>query len=155
MDTIKDNIRRICLAINIIDGAYYNAAKALGVNENMLALFAALDDGETHTQQQISRDWLIPKTTLNSIIKEMVGRGMLTLGDAEHGRERPILLTEAGRVYMKKVLAPVCDAEKKIYAECFGGAEESEAFIEKLESAAENYRRQFQMLKAPAEGDPI
>lgn len=72
-------IRRLMLATNRIDGAYYLLSRKLGVKENILALLYALDDEETHSQKRICEDWLFPKTTINTIIRELVQAGYVTL----------------------------------------------------------------------------
>ena len=43
-------IRRLMLATNRIDGAYYLLSRKLGVKENILALLYALDDEKPHSQ---------------------------------------------------------------------------------------------------------
>ena len=67
-------VRRLIIAINKIDGSYYFYARKLGVKENTLALLYELDDGHPHSQKQISEDWQIPKTTINTIVKQLVQR---------------------------------------------------------------------------------
>ena len=89
-------IRRLMLATNRIDGAYYLLSRKLGVKENILALLYALDDEETHSQKRICEDWLFPKTTINTIIRELVQAGYVTLCREENGREKRIALTQAG-----------------------------------------------------------
>ena len=81
-------IRRLTQAFNRIDGAYYYCARRLGVEENTLALLYALDDGRPHSQKQVCEEWLIPKTTINTIVHRMQQQGYLTLRHGD-GRERP------------------------------------------------------------------
>ena len=71
MDRNYQIVRSIMLATNQIDGVYYFLAKKLGVNENALAFLYALDDGQPHSQKEISDAWLIPRTTIHSIVKMM------------------------------------------------------------------------------------
>ena len=70
-----DLVRRLGMAAVRMDGAYYMCAKKFGVKENMLDLLYALDDGAPHTQKQICGDWLMPKTTVNTSVKELVAAG--------------------------------------------------------------------------------
>ena len=92
MEQIIDHneaILRLTDAINKIDGAYYFCAKHMGIKENTLAVLFALDDGKPHSQTQIAREWLIPKTTVNTVVKELTAEGtemMLDLMCAK-GRE--------------------------------------------------------------------
>ena len=103
--------RRLILAATRMDGAYYYFARHSGVPENQLALFYALSDGKPHSQKEICQDWLIPKTTINTIVKEQVAVGHLTLRAGE-GREKIICLTEAGRAYAQKTVSALCAAER-------------------------------------------
>ena len=103
--------RRLILATTRMDGAYYYFARHSGIPENLLALFYALSDGKPHSQKEICEDWLIPKTTINTVVKEQVAAGHLTLRAGE-GREKIICLTDAGRAYAEKAISALCAAER-------------------------------------------
>ena len=79
MEGHVEMIRRLMLAINRVDGAYYYFSKKMGMKVNTLTLLYALDDGKPHSQKQISQDWLVPKTTLNTNVKELAEAGYVTL----------------------------------------------------------------------------
>ena len=104
-------LRRMMLAINRIDGAYYLFARRRGIHENTLALLYALDDGTPHSQKQVCEEWLIPKTTIHTIGRQLEGEGLLTLQAGEHGREKTICLTPAGVTYAREILQDVYAAE--------------------------------------------
>ncbi len=106
-------IRRLILSINKIDGNYYFCARKLGVKENTLALLYALDDGKPHSQKQICEDWLIPKTTINTIVKELVRAGYLTLLPGEKPREKQLLLTQSGKAYNRALLEKIYSTEQE------------------------------------------
>ena len=112
MEDSYEAIRRLMLAINRIDGSYYFSARKMGVKENTLALLYALDDGRPHSQKQIYEDWLIPKTTVNTVVKELRDAGYVTLLAEEASREKMILLTETGKAYTREILQRVYDAER-------------------------------------------
>ena len=111
MDDPSVLARRLILATTRMDGAYYYFARRSGVPENQLALFYALSDGKPHSQKEICEDWLIPKTTINTVVKEQVAAGHLTLRAGE-GREKIICLTDAGRAYAEKAISALCAAER-------------------------------------------
>ena len=73
------------------------------MKENVLALLYALDDGQPHTQAEIARDWQIPKTTVNTNIKELKAAGYVAFLPSQAGREKALVLTEAGRAYARRV----------------------------------------------------
>ena len=106
-------IWRLTDAINRIDGAYYFCAKHMGVKENTLALLFALDDGKPHSQTQIAREWLIPKTTVNTVVKELTQVGYITLVGTERSREKNIVLTQEGRTYADQVMKEMKLAERQ------------------------------------------
>ena len=112
---MKDNyekIRRLMLASNQMDGGYYLFARKAGIRENTLALLYALDDGSPHSQKQVCEEWLIPKTTINSIIQELTREGYVTLATAEGTREKTICLTESGQAYASRILEGIYEAEQ-------------------------------------------
>ena len=113
MKDYQEEIRALTRAQNRIDGLYYQAARRLGVKDNTLALFYALDDGQPHSQKQLGEEWLIPKTTVNTIVKELVKEGFLTLLMEEHTKEKQILLTPEGRRYAASLLKPVYRMEQE------------------------------------------
>ena len=116
-DEDEEMIRRLVEATNRIDGSYYFFARSLGVKENALALLYALDDGRAHLQARISEEWLIPKTTVNTIVKEMARAGYVRLEAGADARERALRLTEQGQAYASDVLGTVYEAEHQALRE--------------------------------------
>ena len=112
-----ETMRRLVEAINRIDGSYYFFARSLGVKDNALALLYALDDGRVHLQARISEEWLIPKTTVNTIVKEMARAGYVRLEAGEDAREKALRLTEKGQAYARDVLRTVYEAERQALRE--------------------------------------
>ena len=55
---------------------------------------------------------MFPKTTINTIIRELVQAGYVTLCREENGREKRIALTQAGKDYASKMLKGVYQAEQ-------------------------------------------
>lgn len=108
-----DLIRQLILSINKIDGNYYQAAKKMGINENTLSLLYALGDEQPHSQKQICEEWLIPKTTINTIVKELIQKNYLTLIHKEHSREKEIILTKDGALYASSILNTIYTCEEE------------------------------------------
>ena len=105
-------LRRLYLAANRIDGGCYFFARRMEMKENVLALLYALNDGQPHTQAEISRDWLIPRTTVNTNIKELKAAGYVAFLPRRAGREKALMLTEAGRAYALRVQRGMYQAER-------------------------------------------
>ena len=136
------DVRRLSKAACALDGIYWYIAKASGVKENLLWLLYALDDEEVHTQKQICEEWLFPKTTINTLIKECQGAGYIDLRPIPgRGRELAICLTDAGRAYTRKALGMMYDIEDAALAEALRDCSPSfigdfERFVAALHTAA-------------------
>ncbi|MDD3174183.1 MAG: helix-turn-helix domain-containing protein [Herbinix sp.] len=108
----RNEIRRLMIAVNQVEGLYYSAAKKLGVKENTLTLLYALDDGKSHSQKQICVEWFIPRTTINTIVKECVDAGYIKLVSEEHSKEKKVAITDKGKIYAQTVLQAIYHAEQ-------------------------------------------
>ena len=67
----------------------------------------ALADG-ARSQREISEDWLIPKTTVNTLTNELVEEGFASLGT---GKEKLLSLTEKGMRLAEESLKELHSAE--------------------------------------------
>lgn len=109
----REQVRRLMAAINRIDGIWYLLAKKSGVKVNTLSLLFALDDGLPHTQKQICEEWIIPRTTINTVVQECAQMGYLELRQRARSKEKELILTPKGMQYAKKVLAMYYQAENE------------------------------------------
>ena len=111
-------IRSLMIQVNRIDGLYERKAAACAIKENMMCFLYALDDGSPHSQKQISEEWLIPRTTLNTIVKEWKEKGLVTLEPIPgKRREQTVRLTPAGRAYARQSLDRIYAAEEAAFAD--------------------------------------
>ena len=100
-------ILRLDIAVNRLDGAFYMWARRHKLPENMLTMLYALADG-ARSQREISEDWLIPKTTVNTLTNELVEEGFASLGK---GKEKLLSLTEKGMRLAEESLKELHSAE--------------------------------------------
>lgn len=123
-------------AIYRIDGAYDVFAKDSRVTPNMLWLLCALSDGKEHSQCQICRDWHFPRSTVNTLVKELEGKGYLEMVPVPgRKREMRMELTDAGKAFAAGVVAPVWEAEDRLFQQFFAGRETE--FIHELHAFAD------------------
>ena len=92
-------IRKLVEATNRIDGSYYLASRRLGCPENEVCFLYALSDGEKYSQKQISQEWLMLKTTVNTVFRSLEDRGLLTC--ETNVMEKFIIITEKGKEYIE------------------------------------------------------
>lgn len=99
-----------------IDGFYSIYAKKYNVKENELWILYALDDGKEHSQIDISENWDIPKTTINTIIKQLEKEKYVELMQIK-GEKRTlhIKLTNIGKEYANQLLSDLYKLEEKLY----------------------------------------
>lgn len=137
----RELIRRMMITVNRIDGIYERVAVKLGVKPNLICLLYALDDGSPHSQKQISEDWMLPRTTFNTITKECMKNGYVTLEPIPgKRREMNIILTDSGKAYARKYLDELYRAEEAAFAAspvCKESIEVFESFCERLKEAFE------------------
>lgn len=107
-----NDIRRLMIAIDQIDQLYYRAVRQLGIKSNTFVLLYALADGHPYSQKQISDEWSIPRTTLNTIVQECKELGYLELLPTG-GKEKDIRLTESGKRWADGIIGPIFAAEER------------------------------------------
>lgn len=142
MEDSRKLLDHFYVCCNKMDGLYYLAARRLGVKENALVLLYTLNDGQPRSQKQLSEELLIPKTTINTIVKEYMDAGYVTLVPANHSREKNIALTPAGAAYTQEILEPVYRAEKEAMEQTL--AEFSPEFMNAIEALTQNMAQAFQ-----------
>ena len=99
MSDYRNEVYRLMLTTNRCIGVYYEIAKKIGIKENTLLLLDILREKKQHSQKQICDDWHIPRTTLNTIIKECVRSGYIVLLAQSNSKEKLISLTESGQIF--------------------------------------------------------
>lgn len=120
------------------DGTYDALAKKIGVKENLLWMLYALDDGVLHSQKEISEKWKLPKTTVNTLIKERKKNGYVELqAAADDKRELEIILTDEGKKYAAQILKSVYEVEQRALERTLEKC--SRTFIDELEMFSVNF----------------
>ncbi len=102
-----------------IDGAYEEYGRNCRVKSpNLLWILYALNDGERHSQKQICDDWAIPRSTANTIIKDLENKKYISLSQIKgERRELLVSLTQSGKEYADGILSDLYSREKKIYSD--------------------------------------
>lgn len=102
-------------ALNRTNDLYSTWAKRHGLNYHTLMVLYALDSADGCTQKQISRAWLIPKQTVNTILTAYRERGYVTFTGAEADRrEKIVRFTEQGQAYANTVLQELYALEERV-----------------------------------------
>lgn len=99
-----------------IDAYYAAFAKKSGVQPRLLWVLYALNDGEAHTQKEICDTWILPRTTVNTVVKELESQKYVVLSRIKgKKREMNVMLTEEGKAYANEKLARLYDIENRVF----------------------------------------
>lgn len=99
-----------------IDGIYSEYAKREDVKENLLWILYALNDGNSHSQKEICESWDLPRSTVNTIMKELESDGYVDLIQIKgEKRELEIKLTSKGEEYSSKLLMNLYNIENETF----------------------------------------
>ncbi len=92
---------------------YDRWAKEQGISMNgYLILYSFYDKTEVPTQKSISQKWMIPKQTVNSILKDYMQKGFIeTVSMPEDKRNKILKLTSAGKAYADSIVGALQEKE--------------------------------------------
>ena len=120
-------------ALYRVDSFYDEFAKQSNVSSALLWVLYALNDGNPHTQIEISNDWELPKTTVNTVIKEIQKDGYVELVPIKgKRREMSIVLTESGKKFADNVLSDLYKKEAEVFKSLSSEEQEIVMVLEKL-----------------------
>ena len=120
-------------AIYHVDSFYDEFAKQSNVSSALLWVLYALNDGQPHTQIEVSTEWELPKTTVNTVIKELQQNGYVELIPIKgKRREMSIALTEAGKEYADSILSDLYKKEAAVHGTLTPEEREVIATLEKI-----------------------
>ena len=117
---------------------YRTWAKLHGMSYNTMMTLYALGQSRKCTQKQIADEWLIPKQTVNTVIKELERLGYISFEPLPGSKQKVVCLTESGRAYADSCLHELYEIESTalrslgqpltdIFLEC------NLAFVERLD----------------------
>lgn len=106
IQSIKEDIKKYYDLWFILNDIYDRWAKSHGLTVNTLFVFYTIHHNEgLCTQQFISEKLLLPKQTVNSILKAIQQNGYIqTKTNEKDKRNKLIFLTQAGKQYTEKLL---------------------------------------------------
>lgn len=120
-------------ALYRVDSFYDEFAKQSNVSSALLWVLYALNDGNSHTQIEISTDWELPKTTVNTVVKDLQKSGYIELIPIKgKRREMSIILTPSGKEYADTILSVLYKKEAEVYKELSTKEREIIEVLEKI-----------------------
>lgn len=119
---------------------YSEWAKEHGLSVNGLLFLCAIHDNNgSCTQKMISSQWMIPKQTVNMVLKDFESKGFVEQTPMpEDKRNKLIRFTESGEAYAESIVSELRKAE--IYATKKIGVERMRQLSDTLSSFMELFR---------------
>ena len=116
-----------------VDSFYDDYAKQISIPTTLLWVLYALNDGNAHTQIEICKDWELPRTTVNTVVKEIERNGYIDLVPIKgKKREMNIVLTNLGKAYAEDVLSELYEIEAKVYDTLDANEKQLASMLEKI-----------------------
>lgn len=123
---------------------YRTWAKRHGMSYNTMMTLYALGQLRKCTQKQIADEWLIPKQTVNTVIKELERLGYISFEPLPGSKQKVVCLTESGRAYADSCLHELYEMEARalrslgqpltdIFVQC------NLAFVERLDEEVRSH----------------
>ena len=112
-----------------MNAIYADWAKKHDLSYNALLILYSLWDAKIYcTQSFICKQWMLPKQTVNSILKDFEKKGFVSLGSSFYDqRKRGVRLTNAGIEYAKPIIPKLQELETSVMERM--GSDRAEAMI--------------------------
>lgn len=114
--TIRQQVERICTCLCRQTELYGTWAKRHGMSYNTAMTLYALDQDLGQTQRQIAQDWLLPKQTVNTVVKDLERRGLVVFESGKDQKEKVVRLTAAGKRFAAENLGELYALEERAMA---------------------------------------
>ena len=100
-----------------IDELHHRIATQIGIPDSVMwTLRCLFDEDAVHTQNSIAIRMGVPKQTINSAVNWLMKQGHIYMEQLPVARNnKQILLTEQGKAFCKKYIAPFVKAEERAF----------------------------------------
>lgn len=100
-----------------MNGIYHNYAKKVGLSDAAFRLLYSLyEQGEPCAQKDLCEAWFYAPQTINSALKSLEKRVVITLELAPKSRKnKQIIFTKFGKFFIKEKISPLVQAEERSF----------------------------------------
>ena len=109
-----------------MDGIYHRYARRLGLSDTAFWILYCLGEASAPlTQRELCGSWSYPPQTVNSALKGLERQGLLALVPrAGNRKDKEMVLTPAGREYVRRAVEPLMEAERRALSALGDGGRE-------------------------------
>lgn len=112
----RQQMETICACTCRLNELYGDWARQHGMSYNTMMVLYALDRAQAVTQRQIAAEWLIPKQTVNTVVKELERQGRVSFAAGRDQKEKLVSLTEQGKTFAAERLGDLYALEDRALA---------------------------------------
>ena len=139
------NYAEIIKLVNIysckVNLLYGELAKRQGLSLYYMMVFDAVAQSQPCTQKQISEEWLLPKQTVNAVVKDMQFQGIVTISPGKNKKEKLVSFTDIGIHTYQKMMESTNQIEKRVVEQM--GENECLAALHAIEKYAEFFEKEL------------
>lgn len=143
MDTRK-TMNTLNELLETVESCYMTIARENNLTYNALMLLLMVDWYDTLTQKQVCDALFLPKSSVHSILSDLMNRGYLELTAGGNKKEKYIVPTARGEAFVKKVVSET-DRMESGTLESLSEAEIS-AFMETAKRLTERMKKESEAL---------
>lgn len=114
--TIREQMKLFCTCLCRQDELYAALARRQGISYHTAMTLYALDQDQGCTQKQIAENWMIPKQTVNTVVKDLERRGFVELRTGRDQKEKLVFFTPGGQIFAREALREVYETEERAVA---------------------------------------
>lgn len=98
MDTLNE-------LLETVESCYMTVARENNLTYNALMLMLMVDYYDKLTQKQVCDELFLPKSSVHSMLSDLIARGYLKLTAGGNKKEKYIVPTDSGAKFIKKVVS--------------------------------------------------
>lgn len=127
-----------------ITALYGEWAKQHGISYHALIVLFALKQHTACTQKQIGTEWMLPKQTVHTVIRELREKGYVQLSAGRNQKEKLVSFTEEGKIFACQILEDTIKMEERVLSRigedgCQVMVDSIQQFTEIFEEEIKNY----------------
>ncbi len=93
---------------------YGEWARAHGMSYHTMIVLDAIRTLGSCTQKQIVEEWMIPKQTVNTVVRDLHNKGYITFSTGRNQKEKLISFTRQGEEQAVQILGETMELEERI-----------------------------------------
>ena len=110
---LRKEMKDLCACLCRQDELYAVLARREGLSYHTVMTLYALDHDQGCTQKQIAENWMIPKQTVNTVVKELERSGYVELRAGRDQKEKLVFFTPAGKAFAAEGLRELYETEER------------------------------------------